>query len=1187
MGGRIGVDGARAQESGQTQIPPGARWLSFGLDLAPDSGPEEPGLALLEVGPQQIQLQASLPGCLAEDLQVDGQFFTRLFGNGYGVPAEVGMPSLPVLRREVEIPFGASVSLELVTARYADFTLEDLGIHPVYPVQPPALKLPGADRDQPLSIRRSFYAESSRLDLESGADLPQPVEGNLLYPKTPVVLGPEAIVRGHRLQTVEVWPAAYSPAKGTLRIYREMVFRLRLSGSDLDRTQARARRYASSVFNAPFEARVLNYGLGTAPQAPETGQAESYLIVSADAFLQAMQPFVQLKESRGFDVTLTALSQIPGGTTPQSIRAYIQNAYEKWPTPPSYLLLVGDTDTLPAWRGTGSPGIASFAVTDLYYAAVDGADWVPDIGVGRFPVRSAVQATAMVDKYLAYANLSGSEAWLKQAAFPATCDGNWWSVAENTHNYTIDGYTAPLGFTGFFPSNPQPGGDKLYCVSYRASGIHLRQAINQGRWAVVYSGHGSYQGWEQLSDGDVRGLSNTGMFPLVVSHACLTGNFEEPQVFGETWVLQEGKGALAFWGASDSTTWHEDDTLQRAWSDALFSVPATATDIAAVTYQGLRAVELSHPNSARYYWEVYNLLGDPSVGLSLEPEAPSFSLGLETDPLEVCSTGEVETSVNVYSNRGYSSTVHLDARPLPDGISAGFDPQAGLAPFQSILDLGVGPGAAPGDYTIAVVGTDDLDQIRERRLSLQVLEDAPAAPVDLLPSDGDMSQPALPVFGWQNAAQADRYTMQLGLSPLFLAPLAEISDILGLSYSWQTPLAEGRCYWWRVRGENACGAGNWTDAQRFYIPPRQAVFTDDMELGAGKWFHHAAQGEDRWQLSGASSHSPGFSWYVPDGADPAAKIGLDSSLRTAAPLAVGDSGRLTFWHRFNFENPNYDGAVLEISPDGGQTWEDLGSSMVENGYNGSISACCSNPLGGRSGWIGDLASWTQVTVDLSRFSGQSVSLRWRMGSDTSIPDAGWFIDDIQITSVPPLEAGPSITEVLPRVGSPLADNQVRILGSNFSGEVAVRLGEDRWLSSVRVEPGVIEAVIPAGLADGEYSLTVYNGDCQAGSLAGAYTVSSEVGPVPVVNLRIHSPVRVGEPVQLSVDSGCSLPVTYRWNFGGPGNGSGLETATPEFRYSRPGEFQVSVTVASTAGSVEVSGTVRVDTSPLFLPLLKP
>ena len=276
--------------------------------------------------------------------------------------------------------------------------------------------------------------------------------------------------------------------------------------------------------------------------------AVGYLIITADAYYDAMLPFVSLRESRGFDVTMTKTSQIPGGATTTNIQTYIRTAYTTWPVPPAYVLLVGDTNTIPGWAS-----VSAGEITDLYYGTMDASgttDWHPDLGRGRFPVRSAAQVTIMVNKYLAYAELTGEEAWLNDISFPATCDN--YTVAEGTHNYVIGTHTAPSDYWGTFPNNPQAGGDKLYCVTYSAAHQNLIDAFNQGRWAIIYSGHGSWSGWEMsFTSTDVTNLTHYGIFPFVVSHACISGDYEETEVYGETWVLQDNKGALAFWGSSN------------------------------------------------------------------------------------------------------------------------------------------------------------------------------------------------------------------------------------------------------------------------------------------------------------------------------------------------------------------------------------------------------------------------------------------------------------------------------------------------------------------------------------------------------------------------------------------------------------------------------------------------------------
>jgi hypothetical protein len=84
--------------------------------------------------------------------------------------------------------------------------------------------------------------------------------------------------------------------------------------------------------------------------------------------------------------------------------------------------------------------------------------------------------------------------------------------------------------------------------------------------------------------------------------------------------------------------------------------------------------------------------------------------------------------------------------------------------------------------------------------------------------------------------------------------------------------------------------------------------------------------------------------------------------------------------------------VLEMSIDGGP-FQDAASFIIQGGYNGTISACCGNPLAGRQAWTGSSGGFITTTVEL--LQGHTSALRWRMGSDNGGSGQGWRIDTLQ------------------------------------------------------------------------------------------------------------------------------------------------------------------------------------------------
>ena len=112
----------------------------------------------------------------------------------------------------------------------------------------------------------------------------------------------------------------------------------------------------------------------------------------------------------------------------------------------------------------------------------------------------------------------------------------------------------------------------------------------------------------------------------------------------------------------------------------------------------------------------------------------------------------------------------------------------------------------------------------------------------------------------------------------------------------------------------------------------------------------------------------------------------------------GEPVQVTFRNNFNLQD-GFDGGVLELSTDGGNTFQDILTfgSFVSGGYHGTISNCCGNPLAGREAWTGNSSGFITTMVNLGVTWGPNMVLRWRMGSDNNVSGEGWRIDTVAIT----------------------------------------------------------------------------------------------------------------------------------------------------------------------------------------------
>lgn len=182
------------------------------------------------------------------------------------------------------------------------------------------------------------------------------------------------------------------------------------------------------------------------------------------------------------------------------------------------------------------------------------------------------------------------------------------------------------------------------------------------------------------------------------------------------------------------------------------------------------------------------------------------------------------------------------------------------------------------------------------------------------------------------------------------------------------------------------------------------VFTESFDgvtppaLPAG-WTQTNAAGADPtvWSSSNSGTPTPP-AFSSPNAArinDPATVN--DKRLESPAIALGAANAQLRFRNNWDLES-GYDGGVLEIAVDGGSFTDLLtaGGSFVANGYNATISTGFDSPIGGRPAWTNTSGGFVESVATLPVAAGQSVRLRFRMASDSSISDQGWRIDDVKV-----------------------------------------------------------------------------------------------------------------------------------------------------------------------------------------------
>jgi uncharacterized repeat protein (TIGR01451 family) len=128
----------------------------------------------------------------------------------------------------------------------------------------------------------------------------------------------------------------------------------------------------------------------------------------------------------------------------------------------------------------------------------------------------------------------------------------------------------------------------------------------------------------------------------------------------------------------------------------------------------------------------------------------------------------------------------------------------------------------------------------------------------------------------------------------------------------------------------------------------------------------------------------------------------DHRLETPGIAITSQSTQVSFRNNFDLQS-GFDGGVLEVSSpniNGGAFTDilavEVGGSFVIGGYNTIISSVLS-PIAGRMAWSGYSCGYLCTVANLGpKVNGNTIKLRVRLGTDSSVASPGWSVDTFQV-----------------------------------------------------------------------------------------------------------------------------------------------------------------------------------------------
>ncbi|MBF0361195.1 MAG: proprotein convertase P-domain-containing protein [Oligoflexia bacterium] len=583
-------------------------------------------------------------------------FSDAINNNNNAYTTEIGKPKLPVIVRMVEVSSDNAKDLKVSINKNKEmlYDLQYFNDKKITPVQESVYKIAGAKKNIKWVIDENLYTSDQ------------------FYPKKDFEIKGVSQIRGKKVATIVFYPVKYNPVKNQLLIARNFNVNFQIVTNN---ENWKNRVESSEEFNKILSSLVMNYNGKSRAKINEKFSDNSIyrdtmLIVTDNTFVnqESFVNYVQLQRERGFNVIVQTMQGLPGlsglkgenentAVTDVALRSYIKDLYNKTNPRLAFVILVGDVELVPTHLGNAVGLDDSFPVdnrnnrgksyarikinkifkgshaTDNFYRAIDKDDYISDIGgpdlmVSRIPVKEVSELNVVLGKIIKYQKKLFSDlSWIKNISFVATSDGGWYTVAEGTHNYVIQTYTGSKNYTGNYPAPAEVGGDRLYYFATNARTEHLTQMFKEGRSIINYSGHGGNTSWAgpDFVEDDIKKLDHPNALPFVISNACVTNTFAESyDCFGEMW-LKHPQGAISFWGASNNSTWDEDDILEKRFFEGVFNNPNQGMRMVGVTLGEATNYALMElwkhyqgQGRSQYYMEIYNLTGDAALELSTE-----------------------------------------------------------------------------------------------------------------------------------------------------------------------------------------------------------------------------------------------------------------------------------------------------------------------------------------------------------------------------------------------------------------------------------------------------------------------------------------------------------------------------------------------------------------------------------------
>lgn len=475
--------------------------------------------------------------------------------------------------------------------------------------------------------------------------------------------------RGYDILVLTLYPAQYTPSTGEIIYYPNLKVNIetvqKQDSNLLYRSSIKDRTEVLKKINNP---NILSTYSVKKSQLVATEDQYDLLILTTNELKAGFQPLKEVHDNNGISTeikTLAEVSVIPDSVTPEKIRDFVTNEYQKYGI--EYLLIGGDVGVVPhkmlyvSGMDEDKWFYEAEMPVDQYYGYLDGpfnndgdelwgetndgqnggdVDLLAEVYVGRACVDDINDVNNFVHKTKSYIETDFNDEYLSKVLLAGEYLGDHGvsSFGGDLLDPLMDGSDIDGFKTVGIPSEKY-NIDTLYDRDWPGYGVDnegwvaedLIERVNNNVHILTHDGH-SYYGYNMRMTNDYIDMFTNDKYYFAYSVGCMAGGFDDPDeydCYGEVITVKSDTGAFAgIWNARYGFFWSQRTDgdgsmfLRQFW-DAVFgeNIPNLGK-----ANQDSKEDNLHLLTRSCMRWTYYqlNLFGDPSVSfkVSRPPEKP-------------------------------------------------------------------------------------------------------------------------------------------------------------------------------------------------------------------------------------------------------------------------------------------------------------------------------------------------------------------------------------------------------------------------------------------------------------------------------------------------------------------------------------------------------------------------------------